>query len=50
MPATIRKSKEPANTKTVKAVEMVKAVVTKSLPAKYFCKFHQSLLFPFLDR
>ena len=40
----ISNSAEPANTRTVKAVEIVRPVVTKSLPAKYFPISHQGPL------
>ena len=38
----MRSNKEPANTRVVNRVEMVRAVVIKVLPAKYFPTSYQA--------
>lgn len=50
MPATMRRSNEPAKTVTVKNVEIVSAEVDKLLSAKYLGTSHQSLPSPLLER
>ena len=44
MPAMISKSMEPAKMTTVKRVEIVRAVVIRLFPKKYFLKLYQGVL------
>ena len=47
IPAMMRDSREMQKTSTVKAVEMVRPVVTRSLPAKYLWMSYQGPLSSF---
>jgi hypothetical protein len=44
MPAIMSKSMEPAKMTTVKRVDIVRAVVIKLLPMKYFFKLNHGVL------